>query len=65
MILNENKQQVTTLFQVLNDSGYPAGDEYNKLAIFESLKDAEQWIEYLESLGPDDNLNPLIKEHKL
>jgi hypothetical protein len=36
------------VFQVLNESGCPAGGSFEDLAIFETEKEAKRWIEYLQ-----------------
>lgn len=47
VLVDDSNRQISTLYQVFNAEGYPAGSECNPLALFDTLHRAYQWLDYL------------------
>lgn len=51
------------VYQVLNESGYPASNETNDLCVFEEYEDAVAHIEYIKNdIGIDDKMRIIVGE---
>lgn len=58
-------KKVEKVFQVLNGSLLPAGGSFEGLALFETRKQAEAWIDYLVHECSNDNEKFTIIERRL